>query len=523
VKRAVAISAIVVLTAGCARVRGPSAPAPAPPAALMVPRVPGESAPDLSYWQNRKDLIKAPPPPPARPLALPRIERWTARNGLEVIAVPRAAPPVVTFGVAITAGLYDETRASLGVSSFTAEMLRKGTKRRTADQIAQAIDDVGGSLATGSASERSSVECTVLSRDADLCLDLIADLLVQPTFPAEEMGEVRDALLGVIKQRYDDPHALAGAHFDNLVFGDDHPDGWVAMPEDIVRVTRDDLVRFWTTFYRPNNSVLVAAGDLDVARLHAAVDQRLAAWRAAPVPARRPLVVPARQGKRFILVDKDDLSQATLVFGHGGIKHSDPDWYAATMVDYVLGGSDFSSRLMVEVRAKRGLTYGISSSFGASLYQGVFEVSAATRNESAWAALDVSLGEIRRMKAEGPTADELAKARGFFAGSTPFNLQSVASLAASIAEAELHGLGVAYVRDLPVRLAGVDVAQARTAAAAHLFPDDITVVIVGKGSAVAPQLERAGVTFERVDYRAPISVAARAAAAAAPGPAPRKP
>jgi zinc protease len=514
---------VVVALTGCAR--APASP-PVIPAALAPQRAlspagspAAPTGPDLSYWQNRRDLIRAPPPPPARPLELPAIERWKMPSGLDVMVVPRKDPPVVTVAMTVRAGLYDEQRRSLGVSTFTAEMLRKGTRRRTADQIAELIDAAGGSLTTAAASERSGVECTVLSKDTELCLDLVADLLLNATFPEQEMGEVRDALLGSIKQRYDDPHLLAEAHFDNLLYGDDHPEGWVPMPEDIQRLTRADLLRFWRAYYRPNNSLLVVAGDVDLAGLRRSLDRRLGAWQGGPIPPRREPVIPPHQGRRFVLVDKDDLTQSTLLFGHAGIKHSAPDWYAATMANYALGGSDFSSRLMVEVRARRGLTYGISSTFGASLYQGAFEVDAATRNETAWAALSASLEELRRMKAEGPSAEELAKARGFYAGSTPFNLQSVASLADSIATAELHGLGVSYVRDLAVRLAAVDLPQARAAAAAHLFPDDVIVVIVGKGAAVAPQLEKAGVTFERVDYRAPISATARRASTPAPRPA----
>jgi zinc protease len=514
---ALALAALAV-AAGCARVppTRPAAPVAAPGG---VAPTAAPAGPDLSYWRNRRDLIRAPPPPPARPLALPSIERWTTANGLDVLVVPRSDPPVVTIGVTVRAGLYDEQRQTLGVSAFTAEMLRKGTRRRTADQISEAIDTAGGTLGTEAASERSGVECTVLSKDAALCLDLVADLLIEPTFPEEELGEVRDALLGSIKQRLDDPPRLAEAYFDKLLYGEDHPEGWVPEPADIQRLTRADLVAFWSRTYRPNNALLVAAGDVDVAALRAGIARRFGRWKSAPIPPRREPVIPPTHGRRVVLVDKDDLTQSTLVLGHAGLRHTDPDWYAATMVNYVLGGSDFSSRLMVEVRARRGLTYGISSSFGASLYQGAFQVEGATRNETVWAALEASLHEIERMKREGPTEEELAKARGFYAGSTPFNLQSVASLAASIAEAELHGLGVTYVRDLAVRLAAVDVAQARAAAAARLHPEDAIVVIVGKGAAVAPQLQHAGVPFERVDYRAPISAAQRRAGGPEPRPA----
>lgn len=494
-----------------APVAAPPGPVAAAGAATTTP-----ASPDLSYWEGRKDLIRPPAPPVPRPLALPRVERWTLPNGLEVIVVPRADLPVAAFGVAVKAGYYDEPRAELGTAAFTAEMLRRGTRSRSADQISAAIDAVGGSLSTSGGSEQSSVECTALSKDSALCLDLLADVLLRPTFPESEMGEVRDLFVGSINQRYDDPGTLAAAHLDNLLFGDDHPDGWAAMPEDVARIKRADLQRFWTTYYRPNNSLMVVAGDVDPARLRGEIARRLGPWRRAATPARRDLRIPERKGTRYLLVDKEDLTQATLMFGHPGISHTDPLWYDVTVMNYVLGGSDFSSRLMIEVRARRGLTYGIGSSFGASLYRGAFTVSAATKNESAWDALAASVAELRKMKAEGPTAAEVAKAHGYFAGSYPFKLQSAQSVAGSIVGATLHGLGTAYVEQLAVRLGQVDVARARAAAARHLQPDDLAVVIVGGGAAVAPQLERAGVKFERIGYRDAISAAERARPKQAP-------
>jgi zinc protease len=198
------------------------------------------------------------------------------------------------------------------------------------------------------------------------------------------------------------------------------------------------------------------------------------------------------------------------MFGHRGVRHADPQWYAVTLMNYVLGGSDFSSRLMMEVRSRRGLTYGIGSSFGAPLYEGAFRVSASTKNESAWEALLASVNELRRMKTEGPTSGELAKAKGYYAGSTPFALQTAAGVAGSIVGAELHGLGIDYVRQLALRLAAVDDAQAKAAAADFLFPDTLVVVIVGKGDVVEPQLAKTGIRYERINFKDPISYAARA-------------
>ena len=463
------------------------------------------------FWQDRKDLIQAPPPPTPAELRLPSVERWQLKNGLDVIVVVRKDLPLVSLSVAIKAGAYDEAKGkTLGVAEFTAAMLRKGTTTRDADQIAAAIDFVGGSLDTQAGDESSLASCSSLSKDTKLCLDLLSDILVHPTFPEREMGEVRDQLLAAISNRYDSPGDLAAAHFDNLLFGEKHPEGWVLMPEDVQKITRAELVTFWKTFYRSNNAILAVAGDVDPARLRVDLEKAFGAWEKGDVPARPDFKVPDVTATRILLVDRPDLTQSTLMFGHQGIKHTDPDWYATTLMNYVLGGSDFSSRLMIEVRARRGLTYGIGSSFGEPLYQGAFRVSASTKNSSVWEALVASVDELRRMKAGGPSPIELGKAKGYYAGSYPFSLQTASGIAAHIVAAELHGLGISYVKDFPLRLAAVTDAETKAAAARHLNPEGLWVVIVGRASEIQPQLAKSGLPYETINFKDPISYAARA-------------
>ena len=449
-------------------------------------------------WANRTDLIQAPPPPQAAALAIPPLERWTQPNGLQVLVVRRTDLPIASFTVTLRAGGHDETRAQLGVADFVAAMLRKGTRAHSADAISRIIDDVGGSLAASADAESTTVDCSVMARDADRCIDLLAEVLMRPTFPETEMAEVRDETLAELAARLDDPHQIAGEAFDHMVFGDQHPDGWVQTPADVKRLTRADLVAFWRRFYRPNNAVLAIAGDVDMSSLRRRLQRAFGGWSRGVVPVRVVPPVPPAPPTHVLLVDKPELTQATLMFGHPGIKHADPDWYATTLVNYVLGGSDFSSRLMTEVRSRRGLTYGIGSYFGAPATQGAFRVSAATRTETTLAALRVAEGELRRMRDQGPTADELAKAKGYYAGSTPFSLESAEGMAAAIVRAERHGLGVDYVRDLALRFAAVDKAAADAGARAHLHPGHLAIVIVGRADAIAPQLRAANLPFTRV-------------------------
>jgi len=477
---------------------------------VAAPAPPGAAAPMPDFWKNRTDLIKAPAPPVPAELSLPKVDRWQLKNGLEVLAIARHDLPVVSFSIAIKAGGYDEEKGkTLGVADFTASMLRKGTKSRSADQISGAIDFVGGMLDTQASAESSMAACSALSKDTRLCIDLLSDILLRPAFPEAEMADVRDQMLAALAARYDNPHELASEHLDNLLFGEKNPDGWVLMPEDVQKISRADLVAFWKTYYRPNNAILAIAGDVDPAKLRGELDKAFGGWEKAEVPARSEPKVPAVKATRVLLVDRPDLTQATLMFGHPGIKHVDPDWYAVTLMNYVLGGSDFSSRLITEVRSKRGLTYGIGSSFGASLYQGAFRVSASTKNASVWDALVASVGELRRMKAEGPSEEEIAKAKGYYAGSYPFKLQGAGEIAASIVAAELQGLDVSYVKDFPLRLGAISTAQAKAAAGKWLEPDALWVVIVGRAADIEPQLAKSGLPYERIDFKAPISYAAR--------------
>jgi zinc protease len=464
-----------------------------------------------SFWTGRKDLISAPPPPKPAALALPKIDRFALPNGLDVVVVARKDLPLVSFGIALQAGGYDEDRDTLGVSDFVAAMLRRGTKGRSADDISRAIDFVGGTLDAQATNEGTTASCSALSKDTGLCLDLLADILLHPSFPESEMTDVRDQMLAALASRYDNPSELAAAHFDNQLFGEKHPDGWVLTPEGVRKIGRPQLEKFWKTFYRPNRAILAVAGDVDVARLRPQIEKAFRGWTRSEVAARPAWKIPALEGTRILLVDRPDLTQATLLLGHAGIKHADPRWYAVTLMNYVLGGSDFASRLMTEVRSKRGLTYGISSSFGASLYEGAFRVSAATKNETVWEALLATVNEIRQMKAGGPTTVELDKAKGYYAGSYPFSLQTAAGVAGALVAAELHALGVAYVRDLPLRLAAIDEAQAKAAARDTLSPDTLLVVIVGKGDIIEPQLAATGIKYERINFKAPIGAAARAA------------
>ena len=204
---------------------------------------------------------------------------------------------MVSFGIAVQAGGYDEQRDQLGVSDFVASMLRRGTKTRSADDISNAIDFVGGSLDAQASNEATNAGCSSLSKDAKLCLDLLSDILLHPSFPESEMGEVRDEMLAAIAARFDNPHALANAHFENLLFGEKHPDGWILAAEDVRKITRDEPGRVLEDVLPPEPRHPRRRGRRrrgEAARRHREGVRRLGAWQGAG--ARRP--GPSRRSRR---------------------------------------------------------------------------------------------------------------------------------------------------------------------------------------------------------------------------------
>ncbi len=505
----------VVATSPDAAVPPPAVDPTAPIQPLLAVAAPeGESAAgadEADHWKARTDLIKAPARAPAAAISLPQVMRWKLKNGLDIVLVPRPELPVVSLSLAVKVGTYDEDAGSAGLAEFTASMLRQGTTTRSADDIAEIIDYAGGTLAGDSTDDHSNARCTTLSKELPLCLDLLSDVVVNPVFPEDHVGEIRDQLLAGLKNRFENPDALAAAHFANLIFGDDHPGGRVVAPERLRAITRDDLVRFWKTYYRPNNSVLAVVGAVDPAKVKAAIEERFGAWQSAPIPPRPAFVLPQRKGARLLLVDRDDAPQATVLFGHRGIRHTQPEWFPATLLNYVIGGAGAASRLMADVRTQRGLAYGISSTFGASLFDGAFEVTASTANDKVWEALMAAVNQLRAMKADGPTVEELDAGKVFFSGSYAFKMQGAEEVASAIVAAELHGLGVAYVKQFPVRMSAVGVARAKQVAQSLLRPEELVIVIVGRGDLIAPQIDKAGLKYERIHFRDPISFAERAA------------
>jgi len=502
-----ALVALLGIVASCGGTTAPGLTPQLPADGDVNTRKPGQSHDDTGSdpWAGRTDLIVAPKSKEPSALALPAIESFRLRNGLEVMVVKDATVPVVAMRLAVRAGRENESRDKVGVSSFVAAMLDKGTKARSAPAIADAIDFVGGALSASADYDGTYVSCRVMAKELGTCLQLLPDVVINPTFPEGEMPNVRDGLMAEVRGRRDDAGQLAGLHFANALWGAEHPRGWSMSATTIQALQQKDLREWHRAWFKPNNAVLAVAGDVDANALKRDLERAFAGWRPGKVSSTRGVEPPALAGVRVRLVDKPDQTQSHIRVGEYGLALGDRDFYDALVYNYALGGGAFSSRLMKVVRSEAGKTYGASSRFDKDKSRGAFWVTTFTRNAETRATIDLLLQEIEKMAKAGPTAKEVADAIANIAGSYSTSFQSAEAFATALLAAKLSGFGPEYVRDYALKVGAVTAESAAAAARARLDPSNLVIVIVGAAKDVKPQLDAAGWKYEVVDYMDPVA------------------
>ncbi len=482
------------------------------PAPTIDPVLPGDgdtntakpppplAPPSSDPWSGAANLITAPPATAPAPVALPAIETFKLSNGLSVFVVKSDRLPVVSMQLAIRAGRNVEPRARLGVSEAAADMLVKGTRKRDAKSLAKAIDFVGGTIAADATYEATLVSCSVLSRDLKTCLELVPEVIMQPTFPDEELQKVKEGMLASVRQRMDDAGSMAAVQAQNLLWGNDHVRGWVNSEFSVASIKRDDLIAWHKTWFVPGNAMLVVAGDVDQKKLKVSLETAFGAWKKGPTPPTPSYKEPELSGIRIRLVDKPGQTQTHIRIAQLGIRHDDARFFDSLVWNYVLGGGFFSSRLMKVVRVDGAKTYGASSAFDRNLDKGSFVAQTFTRNSEALATLKLVTDQIAKMAKDGPTREEVASAIANLAGGYGLRFQSAADVGAALIGAELHGFGEQYLQNYPIAVGKVDVASAKQAASSILDPKNYVIVLVGDAKDVEPQLKKVGWRYEKVAF-----------------------
>jgi zinc protease len=418
--------------------------------------------------------------PPAETLA--RVTRETLPNGMVALLHENHANPTVAIHGLVRAGAIFDPAPKSGLSSFVAAMLDRGSAGRTAFEQAEALESLGASLHYDGGPETITFSGHALSSDLDPVLDVLSDALRHPSFTPEQIEKAREELRARVRISGENTGYVVARAASEMLYPESHPYHHPTIGTEVTveAIQRPDLAAFHAAHYGPAETVLVLAGDVDPERTMEQVRRAFAEWprRERPelftVP---PAPVPAGPQRRVIRMEGK--SQADVAIALPGIARTDPEYYAAMIANFVLGGGSLSSRLMDTIRDKQGLVYGVYSNLNAGIGAGPVQIRAGTNPANADRTAEAILAEIQRMHETGPEPTELEEAVSYLTGVFPVRMETNAGVAAQVLGAELYGLGADYIERYPSIIRGVTLEATRAAARKVLRPGAHALAIAG--------------------------------------------
>jgi zinc protease len=435
---------------------------------------------------------RAPAPLPVKPAAIPAFQEATLPNGLRIILVESHRQPVVSLALMIPAGDAYDPRGKEGLATGVASVLTKGAGSRTAEQVAAAIEGVGGNIGAESGPDFLNVRSNVLSENAPLAFELVGDAVARPAFAAKEVDLARTQALSALQLEQSSPSALAQRFFAAQLWGE-HPYARRPTPASVRALTADDLRGFQRARLVPKGALLVVAGDIGMARVKELAQQHLGSWSgSAPADATRP-APPARTSTGILLVHRPGSVQSNIVAGNLTFPPSSAAYYPTTVASRVLGGGS-DGRLFKTLREKRSWTYGAYSNLTRNRDMGSVVATAEVRNPVTDSALTELLSIERSLGTTAVPPTELTAAKEGLVGSLPLQLETAQGLAEQVGRYTMLGLPKDYIRTLRPRLASVNATQLQEAARTYIRPDQALIVVVGDGAQIYDKLARVAPT-----------------------------
>jgi zinc protease len=406
------------------------------------------------------------------------VSRKTLSNGLLVLHSEKHALPIVMVTLLVKAGQVNEPAVKAGLAHLTAELLTEGTQHRSSLEISEEIEFIGASLDASAERDYTTISLSVLKKDVHKGFEVFADILLNPTFPQGEIDRKRERIKGFMKQQEEDPSFLAERSFIKEVFGN-YPYGRLIEGniKTIDSITRHDISLFHGQFFLPNNAILSVVGDLTDEELDSLIEQYLSRWKRNDLPSGTVESINEKRNNKLVTINRD-LKQASILLGNLGISRNNPDYYAVLVMNYILGGGGFTSRLMQSVRDEMGLTYSIYSFFEAYKHGGMFEVGVQTKNESANTVIEEILRQIKRIRKEEVTDEELSDAQAYLTGSFPRRLDTNRKIANFLVAVEFYDLGLDYVEKYPHYINSVTKEDILRVAKKYLDPENYVLVVV---------------------------------------------
>ena len=433
-----------------------------------------------------------PAPGPAKSVNIPAVQEKKLANGLTVAVIEKKGVPIVTSQLLVRAGASSEPSAKAGLANLTGAMLTKGTKTRTAEQIAEEMEFLGGSIGSGAGWNSSSVTMSVTSDKLDQAMAIMADVALNPVFKQEELDLLKSQALDELKYNLTQPGFVANYVASRYSFGE-HPSG--GTPASIDALSRSDVQGFYSQSFKPENSVLIMTGDVSLAKAAATAENLFGKWTPSNRNSGTAAVASSAstsdktQVKRILVVDLPKSGQASVNYFKpiSAVGRSSDQYYAASVLNSLLGGG-YSSRLNQEIRIKRGLSYGAGSSFTWRNAKTNFGARTQTKNESAAEVAELVLAELKRLGETNATETELNPRKLVLTGGFGRNLETTAGLTGALADLYSFGIPTGELNKYMTSVSRVGDANVKDFAAKYLFDGDM--VIVGDYAVFKADLEK---------------------------------
>lgn len=412
--------------------------------------------------------------------ALLPIQAWQTKNGTHVYFVANDDLPMLDISIDFPAGSAFDTREKSGLASLTLRLLKLGAGGLSEDEIARRMADVGAQVGGHFDNDRAGMSLRTLTSSDELkqALDLFARILQRPEFPAAVLEREKTRTIGAIRESDTKPETILSRNFSALVYGN-HPYGLRSSGEaaTVATLARDDLVQFYRRYYTADQAVVSIIGNLSRGEAEALVEQLTAGLSRSSVAAVIPEVPPLTHAETRTI--PHPASQSHVLLGMPGIKRDDPDYFPLFVGNYILGGGGFVSRITEQVRSKRGLAYSAYSSFSPMKQKGLFVIGLQTRKDQAGEALAVVRATLKEFLAQGPTADELKKAKQNIIGGFPLRIDSNRKILDYLGVIGFYQLPLTYLDDFVPSVAKVTLADIRNAFARRVDPEHMVTVVVG--------------------------------------------
>jgi zinc protease len=447
------------------------------------------SAQTSSAWPSERP----PRPLQAREVQFPPYEMKTLPNGMQMIAVEHHEQPAVSIRLLVKAGAAQDPQGKRGVATLAASLLDQGTTSRSAQEIADQIDFIGGALGTGAGTDLMFVNSVVMKDSFAVGLALVNDVARNPAFAADEIDRQKQQAISSLQVSSGDPDYIANVLFDRLVYGF-HPYGLPpgGTPESLAAITRADLQAFHRQYFVPNNMILAVVGDVTAAEAFATAERIFGNWAKAELPVSKA-IEPPPSTRRIVIVDKPDTVQTEIRAGMLAIPRKHADYMAWDLAVKILGGEG-ANRLHQVLRSQHGLTYGASADTEARKQGGDFIAETDTRTETTAEALRLMIDEFARLPRDRVGQGELSGAQDYLSGSFPLTIETPDEIATQILDVLFYELPLSEIGTFRERVLSVTPDDIQRVARAYVKPDRLSIVLVGNARLFVPALTQMGFT-----------------------------